>query len=614
MLRNFFVIAIRNMRKHKGNLILNITGLAVGLTSFILIGLYVFQELSYDRFHQNYKDIYRIKILAQLERSSIDLALTAGPMSRTLLTDYPEVEHAVRIHRLGACLVKSGDIRFNEEGILLADSSFFNVFSFKLLKGRSKNMCWQIPGSVVLSEHHARKYFGNMDPVGKSIILEADSNVFTVTGVVRDIPSNSHLKFDMICSLNSFAYYYSNNDWLDHNVYTYIVLKNGTKMKNFEARLSGIVVKYIGPRIRDVIGLSLEDFQKTGNKFEYKLEPIKDIHMKGAPQQRLEAPGSLMNVYLFSLVALFILAIAIINYINLATARSAGRAKEVGIRKVSGSGRAGLIIQFIGESLIIVCVAAIIAVVMALLLLPAFNQLTGKTISPELFSGYKGPVIFAALILFTGTAAGSYPAFVLASFNPVRVLKGTLNPGSISKTLRGILVVFQFTVSIVIMIGALVIFLQLRFMRSYDIGINKENLLIIRRPEVLGRQIDSFKEQLLKIPGVEKVSNTTAFPGKEFNYTAILLDDDPSKTTFWINQAIVSVDFPETMGIKLDKGRFFSKEYGNDTLACTINEAAAKLLKFDDPVGKFIIHPTSHRSRQITDNRRHEGLQYRIAA
>jgi putative ABC transport system permease protein len=579
------------MRKHRGNLILNITGLTVGLASFFLISLYVYNELSYDRFHRNYKNIYRIKIIARLDGSSMDQAITAGPMARTLLADYPEVERAVRINRSGSFLVQNGETRFNEDGVLFADSSFFSVFDFKLLRGDPRAVLAN-PRSIVVTEDYARKYFGNEDPVGKKLSIDSDSILCTVTGVVQNIPANSHIKFDILCSLSSLRYYYSNNEWLSHNVYTYIVLKDGTKKRDFEAKLPEIVLKYAGPKIKEVIGVTLEDFKRAGNRFEYKLEPLKDIHMKGATQQRLEPPGSLMNVYIFSMIAFLILVIAIINYINLATAQSAGRAKEVGVRKVSGSGKFELMAHFLAESVIVAAVAALIAFFLVLILLPVFNQLTGKEISSGLFTGFRGFILLPAVILFTGIAAGSYPAFVLASFNPAEVLKGTLNPGSVSRTLRGILVVFQFTVSIVIIIGAIVIYGQLKYMTSYNIGIDRENLIMIRRPDALGRYYPSFKQQILQIPGVVDAAVATAVPGKRFNYTAILLDEDPAKTTNMVNEAIVSFGYPEVMGIKLSEGRFFSEEYGNDTMSAVINEAAVKLMRLKDPVGKYLLHPT----------------------
>lgn len=524
--------------------------------------------------------------------ATLDQAITAAPMAQALLNDYPEVLHAVRINRSGAWLVKYGENRFNEDGVLFADSSFFSVFDFKLLSGDPKSALSN-PRSMILTEKFARKYFGNEDPVGKRLSLEADTNLYTVTGVIQNIPANSHFRFDMLGSLNSLGD--SRSDmWLNHNYYTYIILKNGTTKASMEAKFRDVVIKYVGPQIKKFIGITIEDFEKAGNQFGYQLEPLKDIHLKGAPQYQLEPSGSLTTVYIFAIIAVLILVIAIINYINLATAKSAGRAKEVGIRKVSGSDKTGLIFQFIGESIVIVFIAGIIASLLVLVLTPSFNHLIGKEISLTIFSGYKGILGLITLILVVGTAAGAYPAFVLASFNPIEVLKGTLNPGSISKTLRGILVVFQFTVSIVIIIGAFVVYRQLNFMTSTDMGIVKEDLLIIRRPDALEKKLESFKEQVLQIPGVERIANATAVPGtNNFNNNAFFLDNDPTKATYLINQDQVSFGFAEVFGIKLAEGRYFSKEYGTDTMAIMINEKAVKALGLTDPLGKYILRPNS---------------------
>jgi putative ABC transport system permease protein len=591
MIKNFLNNSFRSMRKDSGYLILNITGLTIGLTSFLLITLYVLHELSYDRFNKNYENIYRIKITGLLAGSTLNQAVSAPPMAQALLNDYPEVEHATRLFKTGSntWLVKYGETRFYEDAVLCADSSFFKVFSLKLLMG-DPDRALANPKSMVLTKKTAEKYFGKEDPMGKRLSIEADTNIFTVTGVIQNVPSNSHFKFDMLCSMTSLPQSRSTN-WIGHSFYTYIVLKDGTTKASMEAKFPGVVVKYVGPQIKQFLGVTLEDFQKAGNQFGYELEPLKDIHLKGAPQYPLLPPGSLSNVYIFSVIAVLILIIAIINYINLATAKSARRAKEVGIRKVSGSDKKGLIFQFIGESMAIVTVATIIASLLVLALTPLFNGLIGKEISVGLFSGYKGFLVLLLLIVVVGTAAGSYPAFVLASFNPVEVLKGTMNPGSISKKLRGVLVVFQFTVSIVIIIGAFVVYRQLNFMTSSDMGMEKENLLVIKRSDVLGYQIESFKEQVLLIAGVEKASNATAVPGKLYSNNAFMLDDDPTKATHLIMQDQVSYGYPEALGIKLAAGRFFSKEFGTDTTSMLINETAVKSLGLQDPVGKYILQP-----------------------
>jgi len=592
MLKSFFINAIRNMRKHSGYLLLNITGLTIGITSFLLITLYVVHELSFDRFHKNYENIYRIKVKGMMAGSTLDQAVTAAPMARALRNDYPEITQTTRVFRSGAWLVKNGDIRFNEDGILFADSTFFDVLDFKLLKG-DPSTALQNPQSIVLTEDFALKYFGKEDPINKRLALESDTNVYTITGIVQNIPSNSHIKFDMLASLSSIGYSRS-DQWLSHSFYTYIVLKDGTSPKALEAKLPDVVIKYAGPQIKKLIGITLEDFKKAGNQFGYELEPLADIHLKGAPQYMLEPSGSLSTVYIFAGIAFMILVIAIINYINLSTARSASRAKEVGIRKVSGSDKRGLIIQFIGESLVLVTIATFLALLLVLILIPSFNNLIGKDITSSMTWGGTSVAGLIALILFTGIAAGAYPAFVLASFNPVEVLKGTLNPGSISKTLRGILVVFQFAVSIIIIIGAFVVYGQLKFMTSADMGFDKENLLVVRRSDALRNNIDAFKEQVLHIPGITQVGNGTAIPGTDnYNNNAFYLDDDPTKTTYLINQESVSYGFAEAMGLRLSEGRFFSKEYGSDTMAIVINEATVKLLGLKEPLGKYILRPSA---------------------
>jgi putative ABC transport system permease protein len=286
MLVNFFINAIRSMRKHRGHLALNITGLAIGLSSFFLISLYVLNELSFDRFNRNYKNTYRIKILGMMSGSTIDQAITAAPMAAALLKDYPEVENVVRMRKAGAWLVKYGEISFNEDNVLFADSTFFKVFDLKLLRG-NPNTVLANPRSIVLTEKYAGKYFGREDPLGKRISLETDTNMYTVTGIVQNVPPNSHFRFDMLASLNSIGGS-MNQEWVSHNYYTYIVLKDGVSKDSFESKLPEMVIKYVGPQLKKILGITLEDFLKSGSQFSYILEHLKDIHLKGAPQYQLE--------------------------------------------------------------------------------------------------------------------------------------------------------------------------------------------------------------------------------------------------------------------------------------------------------------------------------------
>lgn len=589
-MKTFFINAVRTLRKQPGYVLLNVFGLAIGLTSFLFITLYVLNELSFDKFHKNYENIYRVKVLGRMAGSILDQGITSAPMAKAITNDYPEVLIATRVNQMGDWLISFGETRYNEDGVLFADSNFFDILDFKMVEGDPKTALVR-PRSVVLTEEYAAKYFGDKDPIGEKMSFEADTILYTVTGVVKNVPDNSHIKFDMLCSMTSYPDRANNQFWLNHNFYTYIVVRDGTDKEVLQEKFLGMVEKYVGPQIQEFIGISIADFRNAGNDFKYALEPLKDIHLKGAPQYNLEPMGSQTTVYIFAVIAILILVIAIINYVNLATAKSANRAKEVGIRKVSGGNKTGLIVQFLGESLLIVTFAALIALFLVYALTPAFNNLLGNSLTVSVFDNYKGIIAFIALIIVVGIAAGFYPAFVLASFNPVEVLKGTLNPGSMSAKLRGLLVIIQFTISIVIIIGSIIVYNQLNFITRKDLGFNKENLVIIRRPDAFYQQMKPFRNRILQIPGVEKVGFSRAVPGGTYNHNAFFKDEDPEKNTYLLNQTQVSFDFPQALGVELAEGRFFSTDYGTDSVSVLINEAAVKSLGLTDPVGKYILQP-----------------------
>jgi len=591
MFKNFFTDGLRKFRTQPGYILLNVGGLAIGLVSFLFITLYVINELSYDRFHKNYENIYRVKVIGRMAGGEINQAITAAPMAQAMLKDYPEVLRATRVRQMGDWLIRFGDKKFNEEGVLFADSTFFNVFDFKLIKGDPQTALIH-PKSMVLSEEFAKKYFGDLDPMGQRMIVEADTILYTVTGVVRNVPDNSHIKFDMLASMSTYPDQANNQFWISHSFYTYIVIRNGTDKDNLQKKFQEMIIKYVGPQLKQVTGQTIDDFRKAGNDFSYVLEPLNIIHLKGAPQYNLEPPGSPATVYIFAVIAILILIVAIINYVNLATAKSVARAKEVGVRKVSGANKSGLILQFLGESLIIVTIATLLALIIVYALTPSFNQLIGKDLSLHLVNNIPGFVSVIGLVILIGISSGFYPAFVLASYNPAEVLKGTMSPGSMSKRLRRLLVIFQFTVSMLIIIGSIIVYYQLNFMTKKDLGFNKDDLVIIRRVDAFWQQMESFRTQLLEIPGVEKTGFSRAVPGTNFNYNAFFKDDDPEKNTYLINQTQVSFDFPEALGVQLADGRFFSREFSTDSTAILINEAAVKSLELKDPVGKYILQPT----------------------
>jgi len=589
MIKNFFVTTFRNLFKQRGYFFINVLGLAIGLSSFIFIALYVYNEISYDRFHEKSDRIFRVKVLGQMSGQELNQAITAAPMAQALLEDIPEVEQVARIGKFGDWLIRYKETTFNESNLLFADSSFFKIFDFKLLQGNPDDVLTE-PRSIIMSESYAKKYFGDEDPIGKNLSIESDTIYYTVKGIVEDAPENSHFHYDMIASMVSL-----NNSrstmWVSHNHYTYILIGEGATQELVEQKMEGFIEKYVGPQLKEIIGVSIEDFRKMGNFFGYKLQALKDIHLKSNIQEELEPNGNMAYVNIFSIIALSILIIAIINFINLATAKSSSRAKEVGIKKTLGADKKSLIYQFLGESLLLTIIAGLIAVLLVNLLYPNFNQLTGKEIPLIFLQDYRGIILIASLTIIVGILAGLYPAFVLAAFKPVKVLKGSISVGAKTGWIRSLLVVVQFTISISIIIGTLVINKQLNYMQAKDLGFNKENLLVIKRPDALRNKIETFKQELRKNPNVLGVANSRSIPGKDYSNNGMLKEDDPEKNTFLLFQNWASFEYAEVLGLELVEGRFFSHEFGTDSNAVIINEAAVRLLGYDDPIGKNILQP-----------------------
>ncbi len=586
MIKNFFLTAIRNLYKQKAYFFINVLGLAIGLASFIFISIYVLHELSYDKFHSNHENIYRVFIKGEMSGQSLDGSTTASPMAAALLNDYPEVENVARIGRFGTWIVGHENKTFIEDHFLFADSSFFNIFDFKLIEG-DPNKALTHPRSVVLTESSAKKYFGDENPMGKLLKVEQDTVFYKVTGIAEDAPENSHIQFDMIGSLITLRVS-RDRGWVNHNMQTYIALKEGTSPDKFRGKMQKMIEVYVGPQIKEILGLTMEQFKELGNYFGYFLNPITDIHLKSNLPDELETGGNIVYVQLFSIIALLILLIAIINFVNLSTAKSTTRAKEVGIRKTIGAKRKALIYQFIGESVLLSIVAIIIAILLISLFSTNFNQLVGQEL-PGLFSTPLNLVYLFCLAVIVGIIAGIYPAFVLSAFQPIKVLKGRISTGAKSGWLRSSLVVFQFTISISIIIGTIVIYKQLNYIQSKDLGFNKEELLILKRPDALRKKIESFKKELLSNTYILGVSNSRTMPGKEYAFNGKQKMDDPENNLFLLMQNRVSLEYPKLMGFELAQGRFFSKEYGTDSLACIVNEETVKLLQYDDPLNSYIV-------------------------
>lgn len=601
MIRNYFKVAFRNLWKNKGYSAINIIGLAVGLATCLLILLYVWDELSYDKFHKKADRIYRIHSDLKFGGSDLTITVASDPMGATLKRDYPQVEQYTRLYTSeGSKLIRKGNSFINETNIAYADSTFFDVFSFPLLSG-SPGTVLNDPNTAVISEAAAFKYFGTRDAVGKLLEIK-DGPGFKVTGVMKDMPDNSHMRFDVLLSMDNVQYEFGN--YLSHNFYTYIVLRENAKPGDMKNVFKDFVDKNVIPQAQSFIQIkSIEEFEKTGNYMRYSIMPVTDIHLHSDRFPELKANGSVQNVYVFSAVALFILLIACINFMNLSTARSTSRAKEVGIRKVLGTERRTLIAQFLTESTVVAFLALIMALAITLLVLPFFNDLASKSLSiSSLFE--PGFLPYLLLIpLFVGIVAGSYPAFYLSSFQPIKVLKGKLSSGFRKSTFRSGLVVLQFTATIFLIIATVVVYNQLRFIQNTKVGFDKDQVLVLDNTYVLGNQVQAFKSEILRNAGVKSGTVSSFLPvgassrsDNTFSTEAVIDSRNGLNMQSWY----VDHDYLKTMGIQLVAGRNFSKEYGTDSSAMVINETTARLLGYKDPIGKHIYASDPTGARKYT--------------
>ena len=590
--KNFYFTAIRHFFKHRYYFLINISGLGIGIACFIMISLYVANELSYDRFHSKLNSIYRINTKFTNPNGAGDKATSHSPLARTMLNTYVEVESATRVLRIGSLRIgtaDSGREHYSEDRVLYTDSTFFDVFDFKLVKGNPRTALIK-PASLVVTETYAKKYFGDEDPIGKQITVEDDNRFFyVVTGVVADVPANSHIQFDMLISLST-SELWNDDRWIaSSSVHTYLLLRPDADAKALEKKMQDIVYKYLGPEIEHYSGLTMAQWEKAGGYTGYYLIPIKDIHLYSTSTEELEPGGRISYLFIYILIAIIILFIAIFNFVNMATAQSALRAKEVGIRKVVGSTKAGLVFQFILESVIVSTLATIVACVLVTLISPLFTDLVGKQLAFGVTSHYMGLLALLALAVIVGLLAGSYPAFVLSSFQPIEVLKGTLNRGTRAGWVRNFLVVVQFSASMVIIIGTMVVYKQVDFMLTRNLGFNKDNILVIRRPDVLKDGQEVFKNTLLEHPNVSMVAHSNTIPGKVYPERSYRPKGNDESFVFKFNH--VGHTFHDVMELKLMKGRFFSKEHRLDSNAVVINEAAAKAFGFENPIGQELTSP-----------------------
>jgi putative ABC transport system permease protein len=588
MLNNLIKHSIRSFKRQRAYIIINILGLSIGIACSLLIALFVINEASFDRYNVKKDRIFRVILNGKIGGQEITGAYTPAIMGPTLPKEFPEVEDFLRMDSHGPTVVEYEKQIFTDDNIVEADSSFFNFFSIPVMKGDLKNLL-NSPHKVVLSESTARKIFGNENPIDKMIKIGNDSVRFVVTGVMGDVPENSHFRASMI---SSFLTNPRSKDtfWMSNSFALYLLLKPNSSPKTVDAKFNDLIVKYVGPEVQKYLGTTIEEFIKKGNKYQFFLQKLTDIHLDNTIQGGFKAPSDPKYLIIFGSIAIMIVVIAAINFMNLATAQASRRAKEVGIKKIGGSTRGMLITQFLSESLMLSFFSLILALLFIKLSLPYFNNLLNTRLTLDLLAAWYTIPVLLLFTIIVGIMAGTYPAFFLSSFNPYEVLKGTVKNSTGNGRLRRILVVFQFSVSILLIVGTMIMNKQIKFMLNKDVGFNKEQLIVIERAHVLGNKIKSFKENVKRISGVINIASSTAVPGRSNNNNGYMMEGRKDET-FLMTTTWVDYDYLDTYGMTLVSGRPFSESFTTDKQACILNESSVKNFSITDLEKTRILKP-----------------------
>jgi putative ABC transport system permease protein len=592
MLKNYFKIALRNLKKHKFYTFINIFGLSVGVAVCLIISLFVINELSYDKHFKDADQIYRIRAEIIFGGNHWNMPNAPAPMAEALPAEFPEVEYAVNFRQRGSYLVKKVDENIKENGVIWASKDFFNVFGTPLLEGNQDGVLAE-PNTMAISKSIAEKYFPGESALGKSLILDNDEN-FRITGVYEDIPQNSHFHFDFLLSMEGLEEA-KTTSWLSNNFLTYLKIREDADPEALNQKLMSLIKKNVEPELSKVFGegATLDAMLADGGKMEYEVQPLLDIHLKSDLMGEFEPNFNITYIYLFVAIALFILFIACINFMNLSTARSSNRAKEVGIRKVMGSYRSHLIRQFLMESILLSVISFLIAIPIVAVLLPIFNDLAGR----ELVVPFSQFTFYGILIIGaigTGLLAGIYPAFFLSGFKPISILKGKVSMGMRSGMVRSSLVVFQFSISIILIIATIVVFNQLDYIQNKKIGFNKEQIITVDDVYALDDQAESFKREILTNSMMESGTITGYLPvggtwRSDTPWWAEGKDPKQTENMVSLQNWEVDYDYVKTMGMEIAEGRDFSMEFPSDSSAVILNETAAKQFNFEgDPIGQKI--------------------------
>jgi putative ABC transport system permease protein len=579
MIKNYLVLAVKHLRKQRVFSFINILGLTVGITCCFMIFLFILNELSYDDFHENGKNIYRVMRVGNNNGERREIPYLSPPYGPALVNDYPDaIQKSVRVMKDNN-LISYNNISFNEKDMYVTDDNFFTFFDFKLLRGDRASVL-KDPNSIVLTESSAKKYFGKEDPIGKVLEFNKQQQL-KVTGIAKDVPVNSHLQFDMVIPLEIYRSIQPEwfTQWPNNGLFTYVQLSPAVDPKQLEHRFPAFMDKYMG-----------QAFASFGLKMDLTIKPLKDIYFATDVLDRSVKHGNKKMVYIFMSIAILILIIACINFINLATARATDRSKEVGLRKVLGAVRGQLVSQFMMESVLYATVACILSLAAVKLLMPAYVNLLGY----ELPSFWNNPLVYAfiiGVILVVGLLAGSYPALLLSSFKPIESLRGKLKRGNSGALFRKGLVVFQFGISVLLIICVVIIMSQMNYIRTTDLGFNKEQSLIVRFDNLsISRNKQQFKDQLQRIPAVQSVSLMSGEPGGFHDNYTFESEAKPGEKLLFSTQ-FTDFDFVKTLGLKLIAGRDLSEDFKTDSAeAVLINRKAASVLGYtpEQAIGKWI--------------------------
>lgn len=588
MLKNYFKVAFRNLTKQKVYTFINVLGLSVGIASCLLITMFVVDEFSYDKFHANAENIYKIALERKYPNHITNYAVIPHSYADVIARDFPEVEQTVKMSgNFNNVLVnytndKQELKQFEENFIMAADSNFFDVFSIKLLQGDPKKVLVN-PTDMVVTEETAKRYFGDSPAIGKTLrIFNQD---FAITGVCENVPENSHFKFDFLGKWTDEVFAGGlRTNFTTFSAHVYVVLKQGADPKALEAKFPAMVDNYAAAQIEQDLGKSWEDYKKEGNGYRYTLQPLTSIHLDPSNIEAKMRPGGNINyVYFLICIAVLILVIACINFMNLATARSAERAREVGVRKTMGSLKGQLVSQFLVESILISLIATGLAIGFAQIALPYFNTLAGKSLEFTFSPLFVGGLL--AVALFVGFMAGSYPAFALSAIQPILVMKGNFSANAKGSWLRNGLVIFQFFISIVLIVGTTVVSQQMKFMQNKSLGYDKERVVVIERAFALGQQTQTFVDEVKRIPGVERAASSFSLLGRQGDFFGAQFIPEGSSEILTTKSMGIDDKFAETIGFEFIEGHGYSEDT-NDSLSIILNETAVKTMEIKDPIGK----------------------------